>query len=72
MGPGTDAGLKWTGISMLFKCVHVAAGPAEAGPAEAGGLLASSLPLLDHAHRGQSQAQINPVGLDAGRVAFIS
>ena len=46
------------------KGVNVAAPPAEGDSAEAGGRSASSLPLLDSAHKRQSQQQINAVGLD--------
>ena len=53
-------------LSKGDKDVSDAACLREGGPAEAWGLSASILPLLDNTRQGQSQKQINPVGLDAG------
>ena len=46
------------------KGVNDAVRPPKGGPAEARDHIASSLPLLISAHSGQSQQQINAIGLD--------
>ena len=46
--------------------------PSVSGWVEAGDLSTSNLPLLDNAHSGQNQQQINVVGLFKGAISFIS
>ena len=53
------------------KGINDAVRPPEGGPTEAGDHSASVLPLLDNTHRGQSQQQINAVGVIPG-VLFVS